>query len=183
MLEALEPALHAGVLIESPEGAGRFRCSHGLVHEVLYDDLGVVQRARLHSGRPSAGSAPPGTDGPHLITIAEHWFKAVPIAPPARAVSAAIEASHWGQAHVAHAQAEVLLLSAVDLLHDHAVQVEIEAAGGVDDVQLVGPPPRLEVADGGELRGAERTERGDGVIESIPWPASRTMRSGESDAA
>ena len=84
LLEPLEPALHAGVLIDSPAGVGRFRCSHGLVHEVLYDDLGVAQRARMHSRAATtlADRATASTEGPHLITIADHWFKAVPAAPP-----------------------------------------------------------------------------------------------------
>jgi DNA-binding SARP family transcriptional activator len=117
VLDRLEPALQAGLLINSPEGPGRFRCSHGLVHEVLYDDLGVAQRARLHLRAAEAISARHGdTAGSHLIAVADHWFKAVPAADPAQAVAAAIEASHWGLAHVAHQQAEALLEAAVALL-------------------------------------------------------------------
>ena len=117
LLERLEPAIQAGVLIESPAGIGRFRCSHGLVHEVLYDDMGVAQRARMHRRAAEALERRYGSDdGAHVIPIADHWFKAVPAAPAEQAVGAAIVAAQWGLAHVAHAQAEALLLDAVELL-------------------------------------------------------------------
>ncbi|MDX6580962.1 MAG: hypothetical protein QOI10_146 [Solirubrobacterales bacterium] len=48
LLVALEEALNASVLVESPDRVGRFRFAHALITRALYDALGATRRARLH---------------------------------------------------------------------------------------------------------------------------------------
>ena len=87
VLDRLEPAQIAGLLIESRGRVGRFRFSHGLVREAMYEDMGIAQRARMHRRAGEAFEARYGaTDGPHLLPMAEHWYHAVPIAPPEKGI-------------------------------------------------------------------------------------------------
>jgi hypothetical protein len=117
LLEDLEPAVRAGILSESADVVGGYRFSHGLVNETVYRDLGASQRARTHRRAAEALQSRHGeSDGPHLLTIAAHWFHAVPAAPHDTAVESAVRAAHWAQDHVAHQQAEEQLRAALELL-------------------------------------------------------------------
>src|SRR5918994_3176463 len=48
LLEALEEALSARVLVELPTAVGHFGFAHALIRETVYEDLSVARRARLH---------------------------------------------------------------------------------------------------------------------------------------
>ena len=112
----LEPAFDAGLVV-SRDGPGRFRFSHVLVRDTLYEDLSVATRARLHQRAASALEAVHGNvGGAHLMRLAEHWFHAVPAAAPDRAVQVAVRAARWAKEHVAHDQAEEQLRAALVLL-------------------------------------------------------------------
>jgi DNA-binding SARP family transcriptional activator len=117
LLDQLDPAMAAGILVDSPQGVGRSRFSHGLVNETIYHDMSAAQRARTHRRAAEAIAAHHGeADGPHLIALAAHWFHAVPAAPPDPGIDSALRSARWAQAHVAHQQAEELLRSALELL-------------------------------------------------------------------
>ncbi len=117
LLERLEPAFAAGILVDSPAGPGRYRFSHGLVHETVYGDLPAARRARIHHRAAVALEARHGVGpGPHLIAVAVHWFQAVPAAAPEPGIDAAVRAAHWAQAHVAHQQATEQLRAALELV-------------------------------------------------------------------
>ena len=84
LLEHLEPALSAGVLVDNVGGAGRYRFAHGLVNETIYQDMGPAQRARTHHLIAEALDVHYGeSPGPHVLEVAAHWFHAVPAAPAA----------------------------------------------------------------------------------------------------
>jgi DNA-binding SARP family transcriptional activator len=117
LLDHLEPAIEVGIVIDNATGTSRYRFSHGLVNETVYDDMGAAQRARTHHRIAQVLDVHHGgTDGPHLIAIAAHWFHAVPAAPPQPGIDAAIRAAHWAQAHVAHQQAQEQLEAALELI-------------------------------------------------------------------
>ena len=117
ILERLEPAALAGIIVDNPDGIGRYRFCHGLVTETVYDDMGAAQRARTHLRAAEALEARHGnTDGPHLIALSAHWYHAVPAGPPEKGIQYALRAAQWAQAHVAHQQAEEQLRAALDLL-------------------------------------------------------------------
>lgn len=117
VLERLEPAVQAGILVDSPQGVGHYRFCHGLVTETVYADMGAAHRARLHLRAGEALEARHAdSDGPHLIALAAHWFHAVPAAPPQRGVDYAVRSAHWAAAHVAHQQAIDQLRAALVLV-------------------------------------------------------------------
>ena len=59
------------------------------------------------------------TEGPHLLPMAEHWYHAVPVAPPEKGIEYARRAAMWALGHVAHHQAEEQLQCALELVgHD-----------------------------------------------------------------
>ncbi len=116
-LQALEPAFSAGLVVSTPENPGRYRFSHVLVRDTLYEDLGVATRARLHQRAAEALEQVHGaSDGSHLIAVAGHWFNAVPAADPDRGVDRALRAARWAKQHMAYEQAENQLRSALVLL-------------------------------------------------------------------
>ena len=117
VLEHLEPALQARLLVDHPNTPGRYRFAHGLVRETLYDDLGAGRRARMHQRTALALEARFGdADGPHLVALARHWYRAVPAGPAERGIAAAIRAAFWALAHVAFDQAEEQLDAALELV-------------------------------------------------------------------
>ena len=48
LLDALEGALKASVLVESAQRVGRFRFAHPLIKHAVYDAIGATRRGRLH---------------------------------------------------------------------------------------------------------------------------------------
>ena len=119
LLEHLEPALSAGVLVDNVGGTSRYRFAHGLVNETIYQDLGPAQRARTHHLIAKALDVHHGDSiGPHVLEIAAHWFHAVPAAPAGIAVEHALKAAVWGTEHVAHQDAIEQLHTALDLIAD-----------------------------------------------------------------
>ncbi|HEX7135826.1 MAG TPA: BTAD domain-containing putative transcriptional regulator [Iamia sp.] len=118
-LERLEPALAAGLVEPTPGVVGGFRFSHGLVNETLYDELTAIGRARLHLGAAEALQARHGDgDGPHLVVIATHRSRALPLGEPADAVDHLLRAARWSQSALAYEQAEDHLAAALSIV-DH----------------------------------------------------------------
>ena len=48
LLDALDRALQASLLVEAVERVGRFRFTHALINHALYDALSATRRTRLH---------------------------------------------------------------------------------------------------------------------------------------
>jgi DNA-binding SARP family transcriptional activator len=106
ILDDLEPAVRAGIVIGPSGPVDHHRFAHGLVNETIYLDLPVGVRARYHQRAALALQAHHGdVPGPHLLPLAVHWFQAVPVAPVDAAIDASLRASAWAADHVAHAQA------------------------------------------------------------------------------
>ena len=61
-LDALESANHVELVVEVGGRPGRFRFSHALIQQVLYDDLSRARRARVHSAAATALEQAGGTD-------------------------------------------------------------------------------------------------------------------------
>ena len=117
LLDRLEPAEIAGLIVESRAAVGRFQFSHGLVREAMYDDMGVARRARMHVRAGEALEVRHGpSDGPHLLPMAEHWYHAVPVAPPEKGIEYARRAAMWSLGRIADHQAEEQLQRALELI-------------------------------------------------------------------
>ena len=115
-LQRLEPAVDARLVVAG-DGPGRYRFSHALVRDTLYEELGVAARAQRHQQAAEALEQVHGiVSGSHLLALADHWFRAVPIADPVRGIEHAVRAAQWAQRHVAHTEAEELLRTALGLI-------------------------------------------------------------------
>ena len=78
------------MVAEVPGGLGRWRFTHALVREVLYEGLPAARRVRLHGRVGEALEAVYAADpGPHLAELAHHFVAAAPGGEVARAVRAA----------------------------------------------------------------------------------------------
>jgi tetratricopeptide (TPR) repeat protein len=77
IVERMEGALRAGIMIDSPIGDSHYRFSHPLVREALYQDLPTKRRIQLH-GQIGVGIEEVHKDDlkPHLAALAHH-FRAV----------------------------------------------------------------------------------------------------------
>jgi class 3 adenylate cyclase len=77
LLELLEQAVAASVLVESASVAGRFSFSHSVINHTLYEDLGTTRRARLHRRVAEALEEILGADpGERVAELAQQWGKA-----------------------------------------------------------------------------------------------------------
>ena len=79
VLAALEEPLAARLVTETREDPGRWRFTHALVREVLYDALGPTRRVALHRAIGEALERLHGElDGRHLDELAHHFACAAP---------------------------------------------------------------------------------------------------------
>ena len=116
LLHPIQLAIEAGLIVRHPTQIGRCAFSHGLVQEALYDDLGAGERAEWHHRAATAVEHEyAGTDGPHLLAIAEHWYHATPAVAPHEGIAAALGAATWAIGHLAHEQAQQRLRDGIHL--------------------------------------------------------------------
>ena len=130
LLDALEEALKASVLVESSDRVGRFRFAHALINRALYDGLGATRRGRLHRRvaealeqlastergerlvaellEDTAGSA--GGSG---VVLSYHWRRA---GDSGRAVDHLLEAADRAEGEGARAESVALLNQALELI-------------------------------------------------------------------
>jgi tetratricopeptide (TPR) repeat protein len=77
--QGLEEAVREGLLLEVAGAPGRYRFSHDLVRETLYDELGAGRRVRLHQRAAEVLEARHAADpGSHLAELAYHFFEGQP---------------------------------------------------------------------------------------------------------
>lgn len=129
LLDALEGALQASVLVESPQRAGRFSFAHALINHALYDATGATRRGRLHrrvaealeqlcrteSGERLVAQSledAVGSAGGSAAILAYHWREA---GDSERAVDYLIKAAERAEVEGARAEAVGLFNQAVEL--------------------------------------------------------------------
>jgi DNA-binding SARP family transcriptional activator len=114
LADLLGEALGAKAVASVPGAPGQFRFAHALVREVLYDDLSINQRMRLHRGVAEALEAIRGPElERHLAELAHHYFHAAPGDSAARAVDYAARAAERAVAELAYEEAARLYEMAV----------------------------------------------------------------------
>ncbi len=102
-LVALEPALKARVIQEASDTLGRYRFTHVLVRDALYEALEPSRRASLHRKVGEVLDRLYDSEfEPRLAEIAYHFLQAVPIGEPARAVEFSARAARWASEHLAY---------------------------------------------------------------------------------
>ena len=112
-LVAIEAALLSGLVIEEP-AVGRFRFTHALVREAIYDDVSRIRRARLHA-RVAARLGDRG---------GAHWWLAAPVVGVPQALPHLIVAADRALAALAHEEAGEHLRHALDLLATEPTSAE-----------------------------------------------------------
>jgi tetratricopeptide (TPR) repeat protein len=79
IIDALGAAVAAGVVAERPPVLGRYRFSHALIRETVYESLAPAERAELHRRIGEALEALHGGDRQaHVAELAHHFFLAAP---------------------------------------------------------------------------------------------------------
>ncbi|MCF6509918.1 transcriptional regulator [Blastococcus sp. MG754426] len=99
LLDALETAVLAGLLVEPAPGQVRF--SHALVRDTLYEDLPLMRRARVHATALAALEA----RGADATTLAHHAVAAAGPTTAADAVPYVVAAAREAEQLGAHADA------------------------------------------------------------------------------
>ncbi len=110
VLEALEPAVAAGLVVE--DGIDRYSFAHALVRDTLYDSLSASRRARRHVAAARA------LDGRgRAVEEARHWLAAGPT-HAGTAWRAAVAASEVARDVHAHEETAALLRAALTAMDD-----------------------------------------------------------------
>lgn len=73
LVDALDEACKAGIVIEEP--GGRYRFNHALIRQSLLAELPSVRRMRLHQRIATTLESEPGADDELLAELAHHYFE------------------------------------------------------------------------------------------------------------
>jgi DNA-binding SARP family transcriptional activator len=134
VLDALEEAGMARLLVEVGGPVPRYRFAHALVRATVLDELTAARRAAWHRRIAVAlEDVGPGATAEHLPALAAHWMRAGGGAPErAKARAYAVAAGERAAAQLAHDEAVTWLRHGVDLLepHDDAGRVGLLIALG-----------------------------------------------------
>jgi class 3 adenylate cyclase/tetratricopeptide (TPR) repeat protein len=155
ILDALETALEASVVIESPERLGRFSFSHALIWHTLYDALSATRRARMHRRIAQALEELCGEDpGERLPELANHFFRAVIAADQGKAISYSRLAGERALAQLAPDEALRWFTQALELLGkqgDTSERCELLTGIGVAQKHLGDPAFRASLLEAAAL--------------------------------
>ena len=103
LLEALEPAVEAGVLVES---SGGLLFSHMIVADALADEVNALRRAAIHAAASLALTDVAGAGfGMHAAKIASHAFEGIMAGTGELAIAAGTRAAELASAQLAHEDA------------------------------------------------------------------------------
>jgi tetratricopeptide (TPR) repeat protein len=106
LLEILDEAVAARIVVEAPGALGRLRFSHALVRDTLYDGLPGARRVRLHREAGAALERRYGSDlEPHLAELAHHFIRAAPAGEVDKAVEYARRAGTEAVRQMAYEEA------------------------------------------------------------------------------
>jgi len=130
LLDVLDEAVNARVVEEAPQRLGRYRFSHALVRESLYEELSTVERFRCHLRVAEVLEALYSRDpGPHLAELAHHFRQALPGGDVDKAVDYALRAGDHANEGLAYEEAVIHYehaLEALDLRTESAERLRCE---------------------------------------------------------
>lgn len=136
LLSALDSAVEAGLVAPVAGSFGRFRFSHELVRETLYEELTSTMRMTLHTRAAQVLRQLYSTDEEaHLAELAHHFFEAAPLGEAVTAVDYARRAGDEAAHSLAYEEAARLYRMAVQALEltepvDHKLLGELLLAVG-----------------------------------------------------
>jgi DNA-binding SARP family transcriptional activator len=106
LLDMLDEAVSQRIVGEVARLPDRFRFSHGLIRDVLYEELGASRRRRLHHRAGEAiESMYADRIDPHLAELAHHFFEAGATGDPDKGLVYARRAGDRAAAQLAHEEA------------------------------------------------------------------------------
>ena len=137
LLDQLEAAVQASLLVESPDRVGRFTFAHALINHTLYNGLGGTRRARMHLQVAEALEALYGGDAEErLAELALHWRLATVSVDKRKAAHYSLRAGRRALDSLAPAEAVKLFSDAVELIGDVDGTERCEALIGLGEAQL-----------------------------------------------
>jgi hypothetical protein len=138
LVDVLDEALAAGLLVETSDLAARYSFRHSLITETLVDQLTAARRAQYHE-QIAAGLEAHGSET-HFAELARHLLAAAPLTGNAgRARAYAFTAAERAAARLAHDEAARLLqlaLSALELESRPSEQDRCDVLLALGDAQL-----------------------------------------------
>src|SRR5690606_21895618 len=138
--DGIDEAVAAGLLVEVGGGFGRFRFSHDLVREALYEAIPPARRVRLHVGAGQALERIHALDpDPHLAVIAHHFFEGAAAGDATRAVGYSIRAAEHAASRFAYEDSVRLYrmaLQATELEEQGDPRVRCDILLGLGDAQM-----------------------------------------------
>jgi DNA-binding SARP family transcriptional activator/tetratricopeptide (TPR) repeat protein len=118
-LNALDEAIAAGLVVESPARPGRYSFSHALIRETLYDGMSAPRRARTHRRVGEALEAD-RRQSRFLTALALHFTRAASTQDADKAIQYAIRAGEQATAMLAHEEAAEHYTRALEVLERFA---------------------------------------------------------------
>ncbi len=115
LIELLDQAVAAGLIVEVSGAIGRFRFTHNLIRETLYAGLATVRRVRLHRAVAEAIEAIYGDAPEHLAELAHHFAQASPGGDVEKALDYAVKSGHEAMRVFAYEQAAQLFELALEM--------------------------------------------------------------------
>ena len=113
-LNALDAALEAGLVAESPAQPERYSFSHALIRETLYDGMSAARRARTHR---RVGQALEAEDSARFLTaLALHFTRAASAQDAEKAIEYAMRAGEQATSMLAHEEAAEHYSRALEVL-------------------------------------------------------------------
>lgn len=127
-LNALDEALAAGLVVETPGRPGRYSFSHALIRETLYEGMSAPRRARTHRRVGEALDAGKGRRAgggrAYLVPLAYHFNQAAGPQEWEKAVTYAMRAGEQATAMLAHEQAVDQYAGALEVLRRFAPEAD-----------------------------------------------------------
>ena len=121
LVELLELAEAAALVIEYPDSPGRFSFAHALVQQTLYEEFGTTRRQLAHREVAEALEALYGADpGVHIVELAQQWMAAARPSDLAKAIGYARSAGDAAVAALAPDEASRWYGHALRLLDQSA---------------------------------------------------------------
>jgi class 3 adenylate cyclase/tetratricopeptide (TPR) repeat protein len=150
VLDALEHAEKARLVVEEPTRPGRYSFAHGLVRSTLVGELPSSRRLRLHRHIARILERRPDADG-RLPELARHFGQAASLGDVDRAVDYARRAGHQARADLAFEEAAALYRQALSVMErpgrlDAALRCDLEVALG-DVLRQAGDPAYRDVLE------------------------------------
>jgi hypothetical protein len=169
LIDTLDAATGAGVIVELASEPGRFRFAHGLMRETLYGDLPAARRSKTHGAVGDALQELYAADPePHLAELAHHYLQAAPAGYAPQALDYATRAAERAMRLLAYEEADRLFrgaLGALDLIGpDARRRAELLLALGRSQVRAGDPEARTTLFAAADA--ARALDRADLVTEA-----------------